>query len=324
MSLEHLAWRYVGQQSFATATVAAVLDALYILGTKTVYQNGTTRTEGTGSAWTYTGNRYQNAGTTEALYPAPPTNTLTQRVLLAGAATLPTPNPTPASPDSVAANILMGNVVKNGGAYNAWNAASPMTSGQTFGYWRIWPTTAGTGSVYLWEGKDVMMVQISAGSGAYGWIGGAIGDPETAAALDGESDGKLYGQITSGSTAAMSVNFLSTADFLTHSATASAFHAGVFTPGGTTILTASSMFATRATMTGTGLKTRAGQWARVPMVFRYTASAPNDQFAFRLREIFAFADSQVGRVQTNAGSTIGYVAGASATADQDSIFLEHA
>jgi hypothetical protein len=173
MSLEHLNWRYVGSQSFASATVAAVLDAIYTLGTTTTYANGATRTEGTGSAWTYTGNRYQNAGTTEALYPAPPTSTLNGRILLAGAATLPSPNPTMASPDAAAANILLANVVKNAGAFATWNAASPMTSGQTFGYWRVWPTSAGTGSVYLYEGKDAMLVVISAGAAAYAWIGGA-------------------------------------------------------------------------------------------------------------------------------------------------------
>jgi hypothetical protein len=325
MSLEHVAWRYVGSQTFATATVAAVLDALYTLGTKATYYDASTRTQGSGSAWTYTGNRYQNAGTTEALYPAPPTNTLTQRVLVAGAATLPTPSPTAASPDSTAANTLMVNIVKNAGAYNAWNAASPMTSGTTFGYWRVWPTTAGTGTVYLWEGKDVMMVIITTSTGtSYGFIAGAILDPETTDASDGESDGKLYGLIVSGTTAVISTAFFSTADFLTHSGTASAFHAAVFTPGGSTLLTMSPVTNGRTAMTTTGLRTRAGQYARVPFVYRYTAAAPNDRFAGRLREVFMFSDSQTPRVQTNGATTIGYVVGASSVSDNDAILLEHA
>ena len=326
MSLEHINWRYVGSQSFASATVAAVLDALYTLGTKTTYANGATRTEGSGSAWTYTGNRYQNAGTTEALYPAPPTSTLGGRVLLAGAATLPTPNPTMASPDIAVANCLLGNVVKNAGAFSSWNAASPMTSGQTFGYWRIWLTSAGTGSVYLYEGKDALLVVISAGTAAYAWMGGAIGDPETDSTTDGETDGKLYGQITQGTSNTWSNNWFntSTAVFPTNNAGSSGSpHVGVFTPGGSTLLNASALAIGNTAMTTTGLKTRSGRYARAPILYRYTAAAPNDGFAFRLREAFAFSDETLGRTQTNGATTIGYIAAPSATANQDALFLEH-
>jgi hypothetical protein len=329
MSLEHINWRYVGSQSFASATVAALLDALYVVGTRTTYANGATRTEGSGSAWTYTGNRYQNAGTTEALYPAPPTSTLNGRILLAGAATLPSPNPTMASPDAAAANVLMANVVKNAGAFATWNAASPMTSGQTFGYWRVWPTSAGTGSVYLYEAKDAMLVVISAGAAAYAWIGGAIGDPETDSTSDGETDGKVYGQAVSGTNntwnnAWFSASGATTNAFPTiHATGAGATHVGVFTPGGSTILTAWSLTFGNAGMTTTGLKTRSGRWARAPLLYRYNAAAPNDGFAFRLREVFAFSDETMGRTQTNGATTIGYVAGPSATTNQDALLLEH-
>jgi hypothetical protein len=329
MSLEHINWRYVGSQSFASATVAAVHDATYTLGIKTTYANGATRTEGTGSAWTFTGNRYQNTGTTEALYPAPPTSTLNGRILLAGAATLPSPNPTMASPDAAAANILLANVVKNAGAFATWNAASPMTSGQTFGYWRVWPTSAGTGSVYLYEGKDALLVVVSAGAAAYAWIGGAIGDPETDSTSDGESDGKVYGQAVSGTNAVWLANWFgatsaTTSGFpLVHATGASQTHIGVFTPGGSTILTATSLTGGLVAMTTTGLKTRSGRWARAPLLYRYTAAAPNDGFAFRLREVFAFSDETMGRTQTNGATTIGYVAGPSATTNQDALLLEH-
>lgn len=324
MSVEHHNYRYVGSQSFTSATVAAVLDALYTLGTRTTYANGSARTEGSGSAWTYTGNRYQNAGTTEALYPAPPTSTLGGRILLAGAASLPVPNPTMASPDSAATNILMGNVIKNAGAFASWNAAAPFTSGQVFGYWRIWPTTAGTGSVHLWEGKDAMKIAITAGTGAYGWIGLAIGDPDSTDASDAESDGKVYGQITSGSAFAINPAFGSTIDqWLGHSGSASQPHAGIFTPGASAVLTVAPRGRHDTAMTTTGLKSRSGKWARSPIDYRYTAAAPNDGFAFRLRDILWFSDSQIGRVHSSGGTTIGYVAGASATSDADAILLEH-
>ena len=66
-----------------------------------------------------------------------------------------------ASPDSAATNTLMCNVVKNAGAFDAWNAAAPFTSGDAFGYWRCWPTSAGTGTVWLYEGTEAVAVFVS-------------------------------------------------------------------------------------------------------------------------------------------------------------------
>jgi len=64
MSLAALNWRYVGSAGFATATVATVLDAVYTLGLSVTYADTTTRTPGSGSAWTWS--RYQNVSVTEA------------------------------------------------------------------------------------------------------------------------------------------------------------------------------------------------------------------------------------------------------------------
>lgn len=325
MSLSPLAWRYVGAQAFASATVASALDALFTLGGAATYADGTTRTVGSGSAWTWS--RYQNAGTTEACYATPPATTLGLRVILAGAASLPAPSPTMAAPDAAAINVLNVNVIKNAGAFNAWNAASPFTSGQTFGYWRAWAAASGVGTVRLYEGTEAVLVLIeTAATGAtYGAILGAILDSESTDTVnDAESDGKVYGIITSGTSANISGTINTTSQFLDHSTTASQHHAGIFTPGGSTLLTMSRRAPANVAMTTTGLKTRAGRFVRAPYDYRATAAAPNDVALGRLREISMFSDGKTATKLTSGGTTIGYLVGGSSTVDVDVVILAHA
>ena len=324
MSLSPLAWRYVGAQAFGAATVAAVLDALYTLGTAVTYADATTRTPGSGSAWTWS--RYQNASVTEACYATPPTVTLGLRVILAGAASLPSPSPTMATPDAAAINVLNVNVIKNAGSFASWNAASPFTSGQTFGYWRVWATAAGAGTVRLYEGTEAVVVLIETASAAtYGAILGAILDSESTDVVnDSESDGKLYGIITSGTSANISGTIHTVSQFLDHSTTASNHHAGIFTPGGSTLLPMNRRIQANVAMTTTGLRTRAGRFVRAPYDYRATASAPNDVALGRLREISMFSDGKVGTKLTSGGTTIGYLVGGSSSTDVDVVILAHA
>ena len=324
MSLSPLAWRYVGAQAFASATVASALDALFTLGASATYADGTTRTVGSGSAWTWS--RYQNAGTTEACYATPPATTLGLRVILAGAASLPSPSPTMAAPDAAAANVLNVNVIKNAGSFSSWNAASPFTSGQTFGYWRVWSTAAGVGTVRLYEGTEAVLVLIETASAtAYGAILGALLDSEsTDVTLDSESDGKLYGIITSGTQSNISGTIYTTAQFLNHSTSASFHHAGIFTPAGSSLLTMNLRIEASQSMTTTGLKTRSGRFVRAPLDYRSTAAAPNDGALGRLREISMFSDGKTATKLTSGGTTIGYLVGGSSSTDVDVVFLAHA
>ena len=324
MSLSPLAWRYVGAQSFASATVAAVLDALYTLGGAATYADGTTRTVGSGSAWTWS--RYQNGGTTEACYASPPTDTLNLRVILAGAASLPSPSPTMASPDAAAINVLNVNVIKNAGSFASWNAASPFTSGQTFGYWRAWATAAGVGTVRLYEGTEAVLVLFETASAtAYGAILGALLDSEsTDVVSDAESDGKLYGIITSGISANITGTLNTSAQFLDHSSVASQNHAGIFTPGGSTLLPMNRRAVSTAAMTTTGLKTRSGRYVRAPFDYRSIAASPNDLALGRLREISMFSDGKTATKLTSGATTIGYLVGGSSVTDVDVVILAHA
>ena len=324
MSLSPLAWRYVGAQAFASATVASALDALFTLGGAVTYDDATTRTPGSGSAWTWS--RYQNGGTTEACYATPPTDTLGLRVILAGAAAPPSPVQTMAVPDVAAAGTMHTNIIKNAGSFSSWNGASPFTSGQTFGYWRFWASASGAGTVRLYEGTEAVLVLISTGGGSiFGVFLGALLDSESPdVTSDSESDGKLYGMITTGPTNGINSSMNTAAAFLDHSVTASNQHAGIFTPGGSALLTMNRRAPSNAALTTTSLKTRSGRYVRAPYDYRSTASAPNDVSLGRLREISMFADGKTGTRLVSGATTIGYLVSGSTSVDQDAIFLAHA
>ena len=324
MSLAPLAWRYVGAQAFASATVASALDALFTLGGAATYDDATTRTPGSGSAWTWS--RYQNAGTTEACYATPPTDTLGLRIILAGAASAASPVQTMAVPDVAAAGTMHANVIKNAGSFASWNAASPFTSGQTFGYWRAWASASGAGTVRLYEGTEAVLVLISTGGGnIYAVLLGALLDSESPdVTSDAESDGKLYGMITTGPTTAIGSSMNTAAAFLDHSVTASQNHAGIFTPGGSALLPMNRRAPANAALTTTSLKTRSGRYVRAPYDYRSTASAPNDVSLGRLREISMFADGKTGTRLVSGATTIGYLVSGSTSADQDAVILAHA
>jgi hypothetical protein len=304
--------------------VASALDALYTLGLAVTYDDATTRTPGSGSAWTWS--RYQNVGVTEACYASPPTDTLNLRVILAGVAVAPVPVQTMAVPDVAAAGTLHANVVKNAGSFASWNAASPFTSGQTFGYWRVWASASGAGTVRLYEGTEAVLVLISTGGGSiYGVFLGALLDPESPdVTSDAESDGKIYGMITTGPTSAIGSAMNTASTFLDHSVTASQHHAGIFTPGGSALLPMNRRAVPTVGLTTTSLKTRSGRYVRAPYDYRSTAAAPNDASLGRLREVSMFADGKTGTRLISGATTIGYLVSGSASADQDAIFLAHA
>ena len=323
MSLAALNWRYVGSAGFASATVAAVLDAIHGLGLAVTYADATTRTPGSGSAWTWS--RYQALGVTEAAHAVPPLSTLTQKIILAGRATAATPPM--ASPDTWFANTLLASVVKNAGSYLAWDNANPFTSGQFFGYWRAWGTPLGVGSVFLYESQEAVMIVVSTAVGAvYPILLGAWCDPESPdVVLDAESDGKLYGSMVVGSlSGGLSTTWWSqpnTNSLWISDISASEAHCGVFTPGAGSIIAAERLVSPLSPLSATGMQTRSGRFGRAAVGLRM-ANAPTALLG-RLREIYMFSDAQTPSKQTHAGNTIGYVVSGSTAAQADAILLGH-
>lgn len=318
MSLSALTWQFIGSQSFASASVAAAFDALYTLGTAVTYADGSTRTPGSGNAWTWS--RFQVLGVTESVYASPPTGSLAQRVIFAGSTTAKTP--TMLTPDTWATNTGLVGIAKNAGAFNAWDNAAPFTSGEFSGYSRCWTTAAGAGTVYAWESAEGVVVSFN---GSYLVAAGALIDPHSTDVLDAESDGRRYALFVSGSGAAADSAWQSSAingTWLRQVANNGAAHGNTFEPGSATMVGCQAMLQQRAAMTSTGLRTKSGAWQRAPIAIRASATAPNDFLIGRLREIFLFADSQTPRSLSVSSVVQGWVVAASATSDSDAMLLQ--
>lgn len=344
MSLPHMAWRYVGTAPFGTSGVTPTpslpLDALWTLATSSTYFDGTARTQGSGSAGTWT--RVQVSSVTECVYCVPPVGSLNQRIMVGGSTS--TPGGIPMQPnDSYNTTSLLVNLVKNAGGTpptgNGWAAASPFGAGQVYGWGKFWQTPNGAGYVYLWEGKEAIAVLITNNpqNSTYGFIAGAIIDPETSDTnVDSELDGRVYGVIRTGYSQPISANFWtdgynpnnSQHRFLNFTgsygdATTSYDNqssAGVFLPN-----TASrGMMYTMLTHTwapgATSMRTRSGLFARIPITYRIASS---DNMLGRLRDIFMFSDAQIGQRLTSGTTPIGYVLSGSAVSNVDCILLEH-
>lgn len=330
MSVEAAQWRFLGRTILSSQTWANVMDAIFTLGQSTTYPDGTARTIGSGSAGTWS--RYQNAGTTEAVYCTPAISPLNHRIVFAAAAVSPSPAPTYAS-GTFRANIPAINLIKNAGAFSSWNAASPFTSGQTMGYVTLYGgntgTTSITGSINVWESRDsVALLLLSSNVTSFYAFAGALIDPESTDVVnDAESDGKVYGIITGNSDVStggywptnwMRINANNTSIGL--SQLGSNF-AQVFTPNGSTLIPiyrANGLYDGWTNQGGAVMYTRSGRLVRMPIFYWSSTNVIG-----RLREVTLFTNSQVPRRFLSGGTPLGYVFGPSDTTDVNCVLLEH-
>lgn len=323
-----MAWRYVGTRTFGVASMASLMDELHTLGTSGAYADGTSRSSGSGSAGTWT--RVQISSVTECLHVNTPVNALNTRIMIGGATYNPSPLPTMHSPETYTASNLMVNLVKNAGSFTTWNATNPFTSGQTFGWGKWWSTANGVGSIYLWEAKEAIAVIVtnSAGGGAFGFIAGAIVDPEsTDTTVDGESDGRLYGVVRTGVSVSVSGTFWNDWNpsfggnaFLRNPNGNNNTYSGVFAPGSASLLQMNPMWQFQASPSPTGLKTRSGQFARLAITWRGSTA---DNILGRFREVYAYSDGQLPARQMDGANPVGYIFCGSSVSQVDSLLLEH-
>lgn len=321
-----MAWRYVGTRTFTVASMNALLDELHTLGTSGTYADGASRTPGSGSAGTWS--KVQISSVTECLNVTPPVNALNTRIMIAGATYNPSPSPTMHSPETYSASNLMVNLVKNAGSFTTWNATNPFTSGQTFGWGKWWSTSNGVGNVYLWEAKEAIAVIVinSAGDTAYGFIAGAIVDPESAdTTVDCESDGRMYGVARTGVSTPIRGGFWTDNgiyghSFLRSSSTNNQPFSAVFAPGSASLLQMNPMMSFISSPSPTGLKTRSGLFARLAITWR--GSTP-DNILGRFREVYAYSDGQLPARQMDGANPVGYIFCGSSVSQVDCILLEH-
>jgi len=317
-----LNWRRLAPVTLSANTVNAAQDALYTAGTAATYADGSTRTPGTNSAWTWsrdTTNALQ-PGATTAAYAFPPTSgtaptpgtVIPQSIIWAGSTSAPTATVQYVSvsggADPRTANMLYAGCCKNPGAYSNWNSATPFTTGQFTGFATafVLPATAVWNALYMWESQEAVLVQFARTSPQVNtsWSGaGALLDAGLTAA--GETDGRLYGVTTSGSNNYCSGLMWSAVGdspfYETNAASNGRF--GTFIPGTGTI-TAANRFGTFSPTTA--FLARGGEVALVPV---YTLGTTPG----RLREIWLSRDGLTGQTLSNGGPALGYVAGANFT-----------
>lgn len=245
MPLATLNWKLVGTQTLTTPGIAAALDAVYTLGTATTYADGTTRTPGTGSAWTWT--RQQIGGITEACFGAMPyAGAETIRFVVAGSATARTYTLcTPDTASSVTNTLLfaMNRGVANTTGANWYDAAGAYGAGSS-GFWRgARPfTTIAFDKITMYENAEEVTIYVSlASTGTTGAFGMWSLDPKDTSASAAETSGRRWMMWGSGNAGAPSTTFLNdyfvgtSQGFLTHYTASTYGHCGIFLIGSNTV-----------------------------------------------------------------------------------------
>jgi len=231
-----------------TSNINGFLDAIFTsLGSSTDYRGTTIPNT---HNWTWA--RYQSGGTTQAVYNTsiPTTTPMTQNpcIIIAGVAAVGSLTPTMQAPDAFTNNVPMIGMVKNAGAFLAWDNANPMTSGQFTGYTHL----AGTGvnvlntRIRAFVSEDSIFFQFIVNNNTQFWAhAGAIVEPFTSYQDSSfnsmpacETDDRIYGIFVVGSGAALSSVFQSTAPTIyNHGAGATNNHFFVFQPNSSNVLT---------------------------------------------------------------------------------------
>jgi hypothetical protein len=328
MPLATLNWKLVGTQTLVAPGIAACLDAIHTLGTATTYPDGSTRTPGSGSAWTWT--RQQIGGITEACFGAMPyTNAENIRFVVGGSATARTY--TLLSPDTTSSltNALL--FAMNRGATTVtgnWYDANGAYGSGSSGFWRGGRpfTTIGFDKITMYENQEEVTILLSrASDGATGACGMWSLDPKDTAASAQESSGRRWMMWGTGSQANPSVTFLqdyfttTSTGYITHSTSNAYGHCGIFLIGSNTITAVSrTVGPLGASAFPIGWQTTGG---KLPIVQDVVIGGANGAAAGVWRAA-AYTRQAVGLTTWVDGATVkGYYLGTSTTTATQGLLL---
>lgn len=326
MPLATLHGRFVGSQSFTAGSISACLDAIYTLGNATTYANGTTRTPGSNSAWTWT--RQQIGGTTEACIGAmPATNALNMRYIVAGSTT--SRAYTVLTPDAATiSNVLVQGMNRGATTLTGnWYDAQPFGSGNV-GYWRAsLAFTNLQNVVYMWETEEDYIIEVGiTGSSTFSACGGGgFLDPKDTGSPAAETDGRLYGQWASGSTEVLLQNFLVNyflgggAGLFTHYTGSARGHCCILNPGTTSAIAVSRLLIPGGTSAMPS--TQATPNGKIAMIEDVPFNQANSLVWGAWRGRAYTRQAITGTVWRQSGVEKGYFIGGSASAAWDGILL---
>lgn len=326
-TLPSLTWKalpvYVPTSGITNAT--AFIASLKVALEQTVYSDGTTRTPGSGIAWT------PSTGSDGTLICTPASSSLGLQVLFSQysasrtnqkmATTLQSGLAMAGNSYSVAANYV--SMILNG-TYSSTNVSEPVSPGGRFFGWTIGHWSGYNGyltycDLYVYESQDALA--IVANSGGYGYgepliVGGFI-DPGVDSSITkcAEIDGKVYGVMTSGYFPSWSgTDFWSgyTNCFMSNTNAANssiaAASAGIFLPNSGSNIAAIKRTGAATNEVYVRYYTSGSSLANMPVHVFTTGSA--GAYIGRLREISMFEVSPTGTtIVDTSGSAVAHVAG---------------
>jgi len=326
MSLYPFKWKFLPPYTVpivSQSRIDGILDGIYATFASPTYADGTSRTSGSGVAWSF--NRTSSVdsgsvrGVTAAVWCYPATmSILSQSVMFMGTASAPTVTPLMATNATFAASGLYVAVQKyaNPFQYRLFNSASLFNSGSSgtslissSGFAPIIQTFTNVGTIHAWECQEAIAFQVvetsSFGGGTYCGLAGAFIDPESTDTLsDAFSDGRIYGVATTGTTS--SVTFLNlTNDFLNHNAASVNSSKFAYLQPPTSSLTCSVRTLSLIDQRNLDFRFVASS-SKVPMLNQYTKDSGSGNFIGRLREIKAIRSFQSALTYRSSSIDIGY------------------
>lgn len=326
MPLDTQHWRFVGTEVTSVGT-AAWLDGIYTLGQATTYADGTPRTPGVGSAWTW--GRQQVSSVTECVFGSMPyTNPLNIRYTIAG--TTASRTYTLLSPDNTSAvtNLLLCSM--NRGVttpVGSWFDAAGLYGAGSSGYWRFGrPTSSAFDRISMYECEEQCIIVQSISSSGLTSIGGLFSlDPKDTGNPAAETDGRRWGMFCTGGTsnAGTSGNFeyfpASAVGMFSHGTGAHVGHCGIFVPGSTTVIPVARMLTPGGSSAmNTGISTPNG---KLPFSEDIPFNQGNSTVHGVWRGIAYTRKAVGGTVWSDGGITKGYFVGASTSSAADGVLL---
>ena len=319
MPLSTLTWRRIADVTVSSANVENYLDAIHTALGATAYTDGTGRTAGTGRAWS----SVKGGAPTDRCVLTPPSGSgCNSNVIVAGFNGARTPQMK--SPDTYLANALHVLHASNGGTLTTWNGtggSDPLGAGINFvPYSRASAACSSTGLVCVYECAEQICVMVRVGASSwYGFCTLTL-DPYSAESVDAESDGRLYGLVTGGSTAVITTFESSALAWWAHGTSNGAAHAWYLQPGTSTVLILQREFTRSGSNAGMGVL-NSGKWARMPSWYRESVS---NNLVGELRAIRRTGRSRQRLDIYAAGVRSMYAVGGSDSADCDVMGLVHA
>lgn len=340
-----LHWRMLAPVFVSNTTTGGFLDAIYQMGTATTYADGTARVPGafapanigqvpltagptslgTGSAWTWNYDATTfGTGQKTALYAYAPTSTaINQQIIIGGSSNTGGAVWKQLGADTRTANLLFAGMGKNTGLYTSWNnATTPFTSGDFTGFGQFSTGTSVYSIAFMWESEEAVIVQLvnTSTGNVSGFVAGAYVDPLSASPANAETDGRLYGVTTTGSSSYMSGTWLSgtgvgLGQLFLNAGSSNDQHSVTFTPGAGTLVVTNRFGNYSPSNTFTS---RNGDLPQIPMPIW-----SGTQFMGQLRQIFITRDSVTGTEWQVGATPKGYLLAASQTTASDAVLLTY-